>query len=305
MNIKKWLNNNTYSLKGKCVAVTRATGGIGNELCRYLCFLNASLILMDRNTEKSLALIGRLQNEFSDIRAEHIKLDLSDIESVKSAVKAINGKKIDIIIHNAGAYCIPRYVCDTGLDNIFQINFASPYYLTKELLPNLKKSNNPKVIVVGSIAHNYSKIDGNDIDFSNKKAASKAYGNAKRFLMFSMYELFKKEKSVSLSVVHPGITFTNITAHYPKLIFAIIKHPMKIIFMKPKLASLSIVKGIFDFSNYHEWIGPRFFGIWGRPKKQKLKTCTEAESKKIANIAEKIYIKQKQSSHIISYYNRV
>lgn len=294
MNIKKWLNNNTSSLKEKCIAITGATGGIGNELCRYLCFLDASLILMDRNTKKSLALIKQLKNEFPNINAEHVKLDLSEIKSVKAAVEVIKNKKIDILIHNAGAYSIPRCICDTGLNNLFQINFASPYYLTKELLQNLKKSDTAKVIIVGSIAHNYSKIDNKDIDFSTRKAASKVYGNAKRFLMFSMYELFKNEKSISLSVAHPGITFTNITDHYPKLIFAVIRHPMKIIFMKPKKASLSILTGIFDSTNYHEWIGPRLFGIWGLPKKQKLKTCNESESEKIAELAEKIYINQKQ-----------
>ena len=62
---------------------------------------------------------------------------------------------------------------------------------------------------------------------------------------FSLFELFRSEKSVTLSVTHPGITFTNITAHYPKLIFAVIKHPMKVIFMKTDKASLSIVKGVF------------------------------------------------------------
>ena len=33
MNIKKWLHINTESLKGKRVAVTGSTGGIGRELC--------------------------------------------------------------------------------------------------------------------------------------------------------------------------------------------------------------------------------------------------------------------------------
>ena len=42
------------------------------------------------------------------------------------------------------------------------------------------------------------------------------------------------------------LTFTNITAHCPKLIFAIIKYPMKIIFMKPRKAALSIVAKLFS-----------------------------------------------------------
>ena len=146
-----------------------------------------------------------------------------------------------------------------------------------------------RVIAVSSIAHNYSKIDEKDIDFSGYKAASKAYGNAKRFLTFSLFGLFKD--SESLSIVHPGITFTNITAHYPKFIFAIIKYPMKVIFMKPKKAALSIIKGIFENTTQNEWIGPRIFNVWGKPLKKALKTCKEKEAQKIQEITEEIYKK--------------
>ena len=53
MDVKKWLSKNTHSLKGKNVAITGATGGIGKELCAYLGLLGANLILMDRNMSRS------------------------------------------------------------------------------------------------------------------------------------------------------------------------------------------------------------------------------------------------------------
>ena len=53
MKIEKWLNENTSSLWGKNVAITGSTGGIGVELCEYLCKLGANLILVDRNLQKS------------------------------------------------------------------------------------------------------------------------------------------------------------------------------------------------------------------------------------------------------------
>ena len=127
------------------------------------------------------------------------------------------------------------------------------------------------------------------LDFSKVKSSAKVYGNAKRYLTYALFELFKGEKTVKLSITHPGITFTNITAHYPKLIFAIIKHPMKIIFMKPRVAALSILKGVFTETEYKSWIGPRIFNIWGKPKKQILKTSKPEEIKRIAEISERVY----------------
>ena len=288
MNYEKWLTENTESLAGKTVAVTGTTGGLGRELCDFIASLGARLILMDRNKKRSEAHRDELKMRHG-CDVECINVDLEDINSVKKATgELISNYEPDIFIHNAGAYSIPRKKCDTGMDNVFQINFVSPYYMIRTMLPVLKKRTG-RVVIVGSIAHNYSKIDVRDIDFATRSRASKVYGNAKRYLMFSLYELFKNEGDVTLAVTHPGITFTNITAHYPKVIFALIKHPMKVIFMKPRKAALCILRGVFAPCEYHEWIGPRVFDVWGLPKKKALKTCTVKESAEIARIAEEIY----------------
>jgi hypothetical protein len=99
------------------------------------------------------------------------------------------------------------------------------------------------------------------------------------------------DNGIDFSVAHPGITFTNITAHYPKLIFALIKHPMKIIFMSPKKAALSILCGVFNNTKCDEWIGPRIFDVWGLPKKKKLHTVKECEIQHIKEKTDEVYIK--------------
>lgn len=291
MGAKKWFLKNTASLEGKKIAVTGTTGGLGRELCRYLASLGASLILMDRNEKRSEEFGTELERDFG-VRVDYINVNLEDIASVKRATAEILVAQVDVFIHNAGAYSIPRKTCETGFDNVFQINFVSPYYMIKEILPSLKERSG-RVVVVGSIAHNYSKSDAMDVDFATKKQASKVYGNAKRYLMFALHELFRSEKGVHFALTHPGITFTNITAHYPPIIFALIKHPMKIIFMKPKKAAISILEGVFEDCAYCEWIGPRLFDVWGLPKKRRLRTCDEIESRDIFLRAEKIYEKIK------------
>lgn len=290
MNYKKWFLKNTEKLNGKTVAVTGSTGGIGVWLCRHLALLGANLVLLNRSITKTEEQITDLKNEFNDIKIEYIPLDLCDIKSVKTATDILKENCPDVIIHNAGAYSIPRYITDCGFDNVFMINFLSPYYMTKTLLPYLSQKGG-RVVAVGSIAHNYSKTDPENVDFRTVKAASKAYGNAKRYLMLAFYELFKNENDVSLSVTHPGITFTNITAHYPKLIFAVIKHPMKVIFMKPKKAALCILNGIFEKTEYGTWYGPRLFDVWGLPNKKRLKTFKLEEAEQVFCTAEECFNK--------------
>ena len=285
---KKWLSENTESLKEKNVAITGSTGGLGRELARYLAYLGANLILVDRNRERSESLKNELTEEFKDLSVKLVTADLADFSSVKRAGELLEEERIDILIHNAGAYSIPRKICDTGYDNVFQINFLSPYYLTKKLMKSISEREG-KIVIVGSIAHNYSKTDKSDVDFKTRTRASKVYGNAKRFVMFSSYGLAENKDSPKISVCHPGITFTGITAHYPKLIFALIKHPMKIIFMRREKAALSILKGVFDSTDKNEWIGPRFFNVWGLPSKKILKTAEKSEADYIYGESERIY----------------
>ncbi|MBQ9112921.1 MAG: SDR family NAD(P)-dependent oxidoreductase [Clostridia bacterium] len=286
MTTKNWIQKNTRSLAGKTVAVSGSTGGIGRQLCAHLCDLGADLILLDRSRERSVALGESLRAAHPSLKVSYITVDLEDMGAVRSAAEELLRRGVDFLILNAGAYHIPRHRCDTGYDNVFMINFVSPYYLARRLLPHVA-SRGGRVVAVGSIAHGYSRTDPDDIDFSTRKKSSKVYGNAKRYLMFSLLGL--REHRDSVSVTHPGITLTNITAHYPKLIFAIIKHPMKVIFMSPRRASLCILAGIFDQrSDGNCWTGPGIFNVWGTPKLRPLSTCTEGEAARIRETAEEI-----------------
>ncbi len=276
MKTDRYLKENTHSLRGKTIAIGGSTGGLGRELCKYLADLGAGLVLLDRNEERSQAHRRELLASHGNISVECINLCLDEPASVSAAAEKLKGLPIDIFISNAGAYSIPRKICDSGFDNVFQINFVSPYVLISELLPTLRERQG-RVVIVGSIAHRYSSSDPSDIDFSTRKKASLVYGNSKRYLMFCLAEQFKNEPCVGFALTHPGITFTNITAHYPKLIFALIKRPMKIIFPKPHRACLSVLAGVFEDTCGCEWIGPSHFDIWGSPKKKKLRGISAKE----------------------------
>lgn len=291
MNISKWLTKNCNNLNGKKVVITGATGGLGREICYLLAELQADLILACRNLKLAGELSKDIIERYPYTKISIIELDLSSLDSVNHCIEEIKKLDgIDILINNAGIYNVPLKTLDLGYNNIFEVNFINTYYLTKQLLPELEKKPNSYCITLGSIAHNYSKIDTSDIDFSTRKKPSKIYGNSKRYLMFSLYELFKDSK-VNLAIAHPGVTLTNMTNHYPKAINWLVKIGIRLFFPSPKKAVLSVLYGTNHKTNYHEWIGPRIFNIWGTPKISKLKTCIIQESEKIYQIAEEIYNK--------------
>ena len=292
MAFEKWLNENTTSLQGKTVAITGSTGGLMKNIVKVFASLCTNFIFLNRNEEKTKKQIDELTLLYPNIKIEFIACDLSNFENVKSATEKLKQKHIDILYLSAGVYNVKRYNTDLGYDNVFQTNFISHYYIAKELLTNLKAVNG-KIVAVSSIAYNYSKIDTNDIDFSTTKKHSKVYGNSKRFLTYSLMELCKIE-NVDLSIVHPGVTLTEMTNHYPKAINWFVKIFIKLFLPNNEKASLSLIKGLFENTSYGKWIGPKIFNVWGKPKLNKLKSFNLNEVHKTYEIAENIYNKIKK-----------
>lgn len=290
MNYNHWFKKNTESLKGKRVVITGAAGGLGSQCCLHLARLGADIVIIDRDEQGLEALKSRMLGKYPEISVDVVSADLSDLKSVNQCIKKLNDyEKIDILIHNAGVFRLSVGHENNDYNIIFKVNFIAPYYMTKQLLPLLEKSEKAKVIVVSSIAHTYARYDESDIDYTNNKDDQKIYGNSKRFVMYSLMELLKDNKKVDLAIVHPGISYTNIMKNFPKFISKIIEAPMKLIFNSPKKSSLSIIKGIFGEHGYCEWFGPKIFNIWGMPKCKKLKSCSQEEITKIFNKAEEIY----------------
>ena len=283
-----WLQKQGFDLNGKTAAITGATGGLGKEACRNILALGGRLVLVNRSKEKTAALTKELLAEFPGSEISFIQADLTDMASVKKAAEALLKEPLDVLVLNAGAYSIPRKTCTTGFDNVFQTNFVSHYYLVRQLLP-LLLGRGAVVTAVGSIAHRYSKTDPADVDFAGRNGCALVYGNSKRYLMYALWGLQKQYPQLKLAIAHPGIAFTNITAHYPKLLFALIKHPMKIIFMHPRRAVRSLVAGMGKPQPPLFWIGPRWFDIWGNPCVKRLHSCSPVEARHIFATAETIY----------------
>ena len=287
MNYKKWLKENTKDLKNKTIVLTGSTGGLGQEIANFLGMLNANIILADRDFEKSSKLKENLLKKYN-ISVKQIKLDLQNLDSVTNFITEVKKQNINAIIHNAGVYNLPTND-EQNYYTINKVNYLMPYYITKSLLPELKKSSLARVVVVGSIAYEYAKFNPCDPEYLMCKKPNKIYGNSKRCLIYSMFELFKNEKNVKLSIVQPGVTPTNITRHFPKFVRGIIKLPMKMVFNSPKKSSLCVIKGLFEDLNYNEWIGPKYFGVWGKPKKSSLKQISNEEILQIFQDAEENY----------------
>ena len=219
------------------------------------------------------------QKQYPDLQTEYIPLELEDVDSIRRAAQALQQRPVKYLIHNAGIYSTPRCTTVWGTDNLYHINFAAPYYLTTLLLPTLRQ-HNVRVVLVSSIAHK----------IANKDSCLQAgvYGYAKRHMLLASQHLFAGEGGCCLTLVHPGITPTGITSHYPKVVRALIKYPMKWIFHSPQKAALNVIAGLFVLPQDGDWIGPSRLGVWGFPKCTRGAVLSTEERQKAANIAQQL-----------------
>ena len=272
-NRQEWLDSHTYDLQDRVVAITGATSVLGRYVVRDLLKVNAQVVMLDRDLPTMQKFSEELKAEFPHALVECVQIDLSQIKSIDSAVTQIINRRLDYLILGVGVFKIPVATSQLGYNNIFQINFVGQYYLMRQLLPALQR-NNGKVVALTSYAYNEGKLDEDDIDYSKySKQPSKIYGNAKRFLTLALSEFFKDRDDVRLALVHTGI---------------VTRSALKILFPKPEIAALNIVRGVFENITCEQWIGPKIAKFWGVPTVMQLPTATAEERAKIYNIAENI-----------------
>lgn len=128
-------------MNGKIVVMTGATGGIGRVVCRYLTSEGYCIFAGCRKTSK-IDFAGE-----SDI--EFIPLDLMSFASVRffcdTVIDKLGGRKIDIIINNAGMIARKREATEDGYESSMQTNYLSAKLITDKLLPYINE-NGGKII---------------------------------------------------------------------------------------------------------------------------------------------------------------
>ena len=271
-------------MKNKVVAITGSTGGILTQVCLGLVKDNYDLILINRNLAKSEEQRNKLLEINPNVNIDILIADMIDIDSVKKVTNELLTRDFDYLILAAAIYNQKVVPTSTGYNNIFTVNFISPYYMAREVLEHKP---NVKIITICSVAYKYAPINLDDIDKTSEKRNTHIYGNSKRFLMCSLMNYHNVIRA------HPGVTETKLTSHYPKFINWLIVIGIKLLFPSNKKAARNILYGIDHQTNYLEWIGPSFIDLYGKPKIKKLKKLQQEEIDQIITISEEIYKKIK------------
>lgn len=142
-----------FSLEGKGVLVTGASGGIGRELAVGLAEAGASVGVHGRNTEEIE--ITCSQVEAVGGRATPLPADLSDTTACRTLIADTLGAlgRLDILVNCAATNRrMPiSEVSEDDYDFIMAVNLKSVYFLTQTAHPIMRDQGGGKVIHIGSI----------------------------------------------------------------------------------------------------------------------------------------------------------
>lgn len=146
-------------LKSKIALITGATSGIGLACAKFLATYGVNLILVGRDKEKLSTLIDELSND--DISIECICVDVRDRNSVKEKLSGLN---VDILINNAGLALGLEAFYDGDIDQweeMIDANIKGLLYVSRAIVPNMKKRATGHIINIGSIAGEMEYPGGN------------------------------------------------------------------------------------------------------------------------------------------------
>lgn len=140
--------NHTQDMSGRVAVITGTTSGTGYVCARELAKRGATVLLLNRQSERSVASLKKLQQEVPEATFEDITCDLQDLASVRAAIATIRSHhdKLDVLCNNAGVMALEDRATKDGFDVQMQTNCLSHFLLTKELFPLLAKSDDARIV---------------------------------------------------------------------------------------------------------------------------------------------------------------
>ena len=178
--------------------VTGANRGIGLEFCRQLKARGDDVIAVCRSSSPDL---DQLDIEVIE------DVDVADPESVAQLASRLTGRRIDILINNAGVLrraSLGTLAAESVTDMVdqFRTNSLGPILVTEALMPNLQKGSKVGIVTsrMGSVTDNTS---GGYYGYRMSKAAVNIAGvSLARDLA---------DRGIAVALLHPGYVRTDMT----------------------------------------------------------------------------------------------
>lgn len=248
---------------GRFVVITGANSGIGLEATRQLAERGAEVVMACRSESKARA----ARESLGSPRVSVASLDLADQSSIARFAAEMNekGRKIDVLVNNAGVMALDESRTVDGYETQFGVNHLGHFALTARLFPLLAERG--RVVTVSSIAHRQGKIDLADPHFGRRKYNRwDAYAQSKLANLLFALELDRRLKAVGRGQIsigaHPGVASTALGRDGSSFINSLTRRTEWLTLRSSTRGSDPLVRGAADAALVGgEYLGPRFLAF--------------------------------------------
>ena len=279
---RKWSEADVPDQSGRVAIVTGANTGIGFQTAAVLAYRGAHVVLAVRNLEKGNAALSRIiaASPHADVTLQ--ALDLSSLDSVRSAADALRTAypRIDLLINNAGVMWTPKQVTADGFELQFGTNHLGHFALTGLLLDHLLPVRGSRVVTVSSLGHRLrAAIHFDDLQWERGYDRIGAYGQSKLANLLFTYELQRRlaarsdAKTIAVAA-HPGGTNTDLTRYLPGIFKPVRAIVGPVLFQSPAMGALPTLRAATDPSvEGGQYYGPDGFRRAARPPQDRQIQC--------------------------------
>jgi len=207
------MTNSTGLMEGKVCLITGATSGIGEVTACELARMGCSVVITARDERKAEIAVDKLRAESGSLKIDGLVADLSSQDQVRNLAAEFKRQhnRLDVLINNAGAIYLRRYLSPDGIEMTFAVNHLAPFLLTNLLLEMVIDSAPARIINVASNSHEGQEIDFDDLESQRSYNFMRAYGRSKLANVKFTFELSHRlaGSSVTVNAFHPGLVGTN------------------------------------------------------------------------------------------------
>ena len=195
-------------MQDKIVLVTGATAGIGKRTALELAEMNAHVVIVGRNAEKTQAAAEELRRDSHNDKVDFLLADLSSMADVRRLAKEFAEKypRLDVLVNNAGAINMKRELTVDGFERTFATNHLAYFLLANLLHDSLKKAPAARVVNVSSDAHRTGRLKLDDLMAERGYTAWLQYGRTKLANIYFTRELARRWQAdgITVNCLHPG-----------------------------------------------------------------------------------------------------
>jgi retinol dehydrogenase 12 len=204
-----------WTLEGKTVLITGATGGIGLAAAVAMARQGATLVLLGRNQKRGLRALSEIRRKAGSERAEFLRADFTSLSEVRRAAQAFlaQDRPLHVLVNNAGVMNTRRKLTPDGFEEMFAVNHLAHYLLTRLLLPRLQASAPARIVHVASNTHALCNgMRWSDLSYERDFAAFPAYGHSKLANILFSNELARRLRGTKVisNALHPGAVASRI-----------------------------------------------------------------------------------------------